>query len=77
MDYTYTITNNINVGTATITITGTGTYFTGTRTASFKITCADLSAANITVNENPIYYDGTAKKPAVTVSLNGKNLIFN
>ena len=43
-DYTLSYKNNTKVGTATVTVTGKGSY-TGTKTATFKITAASISKA--------------------------------
>ena len=37
----------------------------------------NLSKANITLDKNSYTYDGTAKTPAVTVTLDGKTLVLN
>ena len=49
VDYTVAYSNNVEVGTATITITGIGEY-TGTRTATFKITGTALGKVKVNVN---------------------------
>ncbi len=77
VDYTVVYQDNINVGTARVTVTGIGNY-TGTVTKTFTIAKGDsqkpgvpnvkeLSKCTITLSKTAYTYDGTAKKPAVTV----------
>lgn len=83
-DYTVAYSNNINAGSnATVTITGIGDY-TGTATATFSITANSSVTDNTSINGAVVrpattsyIYDGTAKTPAVTVTLNGKVLTAN
>ena len=83
-DYTVAYSNNINVGSnATVTITGIGDY-TGTATATFSITAAPPAPGKTSITGavvKPVTasytYDGTAKTPGVTVTLNGKALTAN
>lgn len=70
-DYTIKYTDNIDVGTATVTITGKGNY-TGSRQASFKITTADISNANVEIADQT--YTGSALKPSVKITVNGTEL---
>ena len=66
-DYTIKYSGNTDVGTATYTITGTGDY-EGTVTGSFAITQVDAqSNLTITLSSSSYTYNGSAKKPAVTV----------
>ncbi|MBO7591524.1 MAG: hypothetical protein J6T05_08020 [Prevotella sp.] len=53
-DYTLAYTNNVNVGTATVTATGIGNY-SGTKTANFTITQADMVITVPTVKEGLVY----------------------
>ncbi|UKK51471.1 hypothetical protein L6472_02445 [Prevotella sp. E13-17] len=53
-DYTLAYTNNVNVGTATVTATGIGNY-SGTKTATFTITQADMVITAPTVKEGLVY----------------------
>lgn len=73
--YTVTATNNRNVGTATATITGTGN-FTGSISKTFSITQNSMSNATVSLAQTSYSYDGTAKKPAVTVKI-GSNTLMN
>jgi len=68
-DYDVTYASNINAGQAAVTITGKGNY-TGTVTKYFAITPLDLSAWTGTpkLEYRRTQYDGTAKKPAVTLA---------
>jgi hypothetical protein len=71
-DYEVTYSNNVNAGTATAIVTGKGKYG-GTKTATFAITPADLSAltpANI-VDQ---IYSGYNSTPVLTITYNGKDL---
>ncbi|MBE6331311.1 MAG: hypothetical protein E7070_03250 [Bacteroidales bacterium] len=53
-DYTLAYTNNVNVGTATVTATGTGNY-TGTKTAQFAITKANITVTAPVAKEGLVY----------------------
>ena len=75
-DYSVSYNNNTAVGTANVIITGMG-YYTGRATANFTITKADISKAAVSLEETNYTYDGSAKTPAVTVTLNGKTLVLN
>lgn len=71
VDYTLAYRDNIQPGTASITITGAGSY-SGSRTVTFKIARASLSSATVKAADQT--YNGKARKPSVTVRLNGKTL---
>ena len=73
-DYDVTYVNNINAGIATAIITGTGNY-SFTKEATFNIGKKELSTAAIALTGIPVVstetyytYDGTLKKPGVSVS---------
>ena len=72
-DYTVTYSNNTNVGTATVTITGKGNY-TGTASKTFTINAKSISSTTVTLGTTSYTYDGTAKKPSVTVKDGSKTL---
>lgn len=73
VDYTLSYANNINPGTATVTVIGIGNY-SGRGTVNFTIT-QSLTGASVTLSgASNLMYDGTAKRPAPTVTLNGKTL---
>lgn len=72
-DYTFAYANNINAGTASVIITGKGSY-SGSTAKSFTINPADLSKASITLSASSFIYDGTEKKPEVTISIGQKHL---
>ena len=74
-DYTVTYTSNTNVGTATATIAGRGN-FTGTKTVTFGISPADVSAFAIAPIPNQVY-TGRAITPSISVKFNEKTLIPN
>ena len=71
-DYTVSYSNNIKAGTATVTVTGEGNY-EGTASAAFKISCADVVRASISVANKK--YTGKAIKPKPTVSLGSVTLV--
>ena len=75
VDYDVTYSNNTNMGTATVVITGRGTY-TGTKTATFRITGQNLNTATIDAIPDQIY-TGSNITPAVTVRLNNLTLSQN
>lgn len=72
--YTVTATNNRNIGTATATITGKGN-FTGSISKTFSITQNTMSNSTVTLSQTSYSYDGTAKKPAVTVKIGSNTLV--
>ena len=72
-DYTVTYSNNTNAGTATVTITGKGGY-TGSTTKNFSINAKSISSATVTLSQTSYTYDGTEKKPTVTVKDGSKTL---
>ena len=72
-DYTVSYSNNTNAGTATVTITGKGGY-TGSTTKSFTINPKSISSATVTLSPISYTYDGTEKKPSVTVKDGTKTL---
>ena len=66
-DYTVSYSNNIQAGTAaTVTVTGKGNY-KGSKAVTFAILPKKLTAADMTLSENRFTYDGSEKRPAVTV----------
>ena len=62
-----------NVGTYTATITGKGN-FKGSVTAQFSIVADNSVLFDLTLNPTEYVYDGTEKKPAVTVK-NGETVL--
>lgn len=72
-DYTVSYSNNVNAGRAKATITGKGSY-EGTITKEFCINSINIKDAVVTLSRKEYYYDGTAKKPSVTVKVGGKTL---
>ncbi|WP_295157208.1 leucine-rich repeat protein, partial [uncultured Ruminococcus sp.] len=66
-DYKLAFSNNINAGTASVEVTGLGGY-QGKQTGTFTIAPADISAMTATLSETGFAYDGTEKKPSVTIS---------
>ena len=70
VDYTVIYSNNVEVGTATITITGIGEY-TGTRTATFKITGTALSKAKVDGFVSSLPWTGEQVKQNVILNYAG------
>ncbi len=70
IDYSYDYSKNTNVGTASVNVYGKGNY-AGMAFKSFKINAAPIASASITLSTTRYTYDGTAKKPSVTVVFNG------
>ena len=70
VDYTVAYSNNVEVGTATITITGIGEY-TGTRTATFKITGTSLSKTKVNGFVSSLPWTGEQVKQNVILSYAG------
>ena len=73
-DYTVSYSDNIKVGTATVTITGRGNY-TGTVTKEFTINGINMDTLAVTLSADSYTYDGTAKRPFVTVVDENENVI--
>lgn len=72
-DFTVSYSNNVNVGTASAVITGKGNY-SGSITKEFIITPADFSKLTASLAAGTFSYDGTEKKPEVTVKSGSKQL---
>ena len=73
-EYTVSYKNNVNVGTAKVTVTANSTskVLTGSITKTFSIVekekpKTELSTCTITLSQDSYDYDGTEKKPTVTV----------
>lgn len=74
-DYTVTFSNNVNVGTGTVTVTGNGNY-TGSLSKTFtigQVKSDSISGAKINAISDQTY-TGSAIKPGISVTLNGKSL---
>ena len=65
-DYTVRYENNINAGKAQAIITGIGDY-TDSLTLDFNIRPQDVSALTYTVGSYDAVYNGSAKRPVITV----------
>lgn len=76
IDYTVEYQNNINSGTATVKVTGKGNYG-GNVTKSFTINKCSLSGASTVLSGDSFIYDGSAKRPTLTLYINGKALKEN
>lgn len=70
-DYGRSYSNNINAGTNTakVTATGCGNY-QGSVTASFSIGARSITAQSVSLEYSSVVYDGTEKKPGVTIRVN-------
>ena len=71
LDQDYTLTNEggTNVGEYTVTVTGKDNYDSQTTASkTFNITALETTPT-VTLNETSFVYDGTEKKPAVTVTV--------
>lgn len=78
-DYTLAYVNNQEVGTATVVVIGIGGY-SGTINKCFTIKESkvySLSDCTITLSHNAYTFDGSEKKPTVSVKDGTKNLILN
>ena len=71
--YTVTYADNVNAGTAKVTVTGTGNYCDSV-TRNFTIAKRPIGSGKLSLSENCYGYDGTAKRPDVTVELGGITL---
>lgn len=65
-DYTVEYKNNVNCGTATAVVTGVG-ELEGSFELSFQIKALDMAKADCQLEYTSVEYDGTQKKPAVTI----------
>ncbi len=72
-DYTVEYQNNTSIGRARAGITGIGNY-SGYFTTAFYISWGSISNCDITLSDTSLTYDGTEKKPPVTVKCNGNTL---
>lgn len=71
-DFTYSWENNVDAGTAKVIITGNGN-FKGTKEATFTISGKSVKGAEFSKIDD-LTYDGTAKKPTATITLDGVTL---
>lgn len=72
-DYTVEYQNNTSIGRGRAGITGIGNY-SGYFTTAFYISWGSNSNCDITLSDTSLTYDGTEKKPPVTVKCNGNTL---
>ena len=72
-DYTVEYQNNTSIGRARAGITGIGNY-SGYFTTAFYISHGSISNCDITLSYTSTTYNGTEKKPTVTVKCNGNTL---
>ena len=77
-DYDVTGNKQTNVGDYTATVTAKAeSNFTGTATAQWSIVAADAATFTLTLDPISFVYDGTEKKPAVTVQDGAAILVEN
>ena len=72
-DFTAVYKNNINAGTASVTVTGKGKYKDSV-TRNYIISPKPVTDTTVTLSQTSYTYDGTAKKPTVTVKDGQKTL---
>ena len=70
-DYEVSWPNAIDAGTYEVTVIGKGNYV-GTLKTAFEIVAAEID--NINLDSASFIYDGSAKRPVITVSRDGKTL---
>lgn len=68
--------NAVNVGTYAVSVDFKGNY-SGELIKYYDIEPTSLSKATVVLEQDSYEYDGTAKCPSVTVTLNSKELILN
>lgn len=73
-DYELTYANDTEPGEAAVTVTGKGIY-KGEKVISYTIERISLEQAAMTLSNTIFTFDGSEKKPTVTVVLNGKTLV--
>jgi len=73
-DYTAVYSDNTAAGTAYVTIRGIGAY-TGSVTKNFTISKKSISNLTMNLSQTSYTYDGTAKKPKVTVKDGSRTLV--
>ena len=73
-DYTAVYSDNTAAGTAYVTIRGMGAY-TGSVTKNFTISKKSISNLTMDLSQTSYTYDGTAKKPKVTVKDGSRTLV--
>ena len=64
-DYTVSYSNNVNAGTATVTVTLKGNY-SGSASENYKIRAKEITP-DVILATTSYTFDGTAKRPSVTV----------
>ena len=75
-DYELVFSDNIDAGTAKVKVCGLRQYV-GYVECLFVIDRADISNAGVSPDVQSYIYDGSAKKPGVTVKVGNKTLIFD
>lgn len=72
-DFRVVYLDNVNAGTARAVVEGIGNY-KGSVTKSFSISQKYISAAEITVDDSSLVFDGKPKEPKITARFGGKLL---
>ncbi|SFC59858.1 dockerin type I domain-containing protein [Ruminococcus albus] len=72
-DYKVVYSDNTDAGTASVTVRGMGAY-TGSVTKNFTISQKNINNLTIKLSQTSYTYDGTAKKPTVTITDGSRTL---
>ena len=74
VDYTLSYINALFPGQAAVNVSGIN-FYKGFKTVPYQIEGVSIEGAEFALNETIFTYDGSAKKPSVSVTLDGKALI--
>lgn len=75
VDYTLEYQDTVYPGQATVKVSGKNLY-KGTKSVPYQIEGISIEGAEFALNETIFTYDGSAKRPSVSVTLDGKALIL-
>ncbi|RKJ67080.1 leucine-rich repeat domain-containing protein [Roseburia sp. 1XD42-69] len=75
IDYTLEYQDTVYPGQATVKVSGKNLY-KGTKSVPYQIEGISIEGAEFVLNETIFTYDGSAKRPSVSVTLEGKALIL-
>lgn len=75
VDYTLEYQDTVYPGQATVKVSGKNLY-KGTKSVPYQIEGISIEDAEFALNETIFTYDGSAKRPSVSVTLDGKALIL-
>ena len=73
IDYSVSYSNNIDIGKAYITLTGMGVFEGSSKTFEFEIN-ENINNCDTSIEYDSVLYDGTEKKPSITVKNKDKIL---